>query len=68
MITLRMEGFEKARAHMSGLSKQVAFAASKALNETARVYVNLMSANVRQRLEQLTGQRSVAYAPTRAVA
>lgn len=33
------------------------------LNETARVYVNLMSANVRQRLEQLTGQAPVAYAP-----
>ena len=38
------------------------------LNETARVYVNLMSANVKQRLEALTGIRPVAYAPTRAVA
>ena len=38
------------------------------LNETARVYVNLMSANVKQRLETLTGIRPVAYAPTRAVA
>lgn len=33
------------------------------LNETARVYVNLMSANVRQRLELLTGHAPVAYAP-----
>lgn len=33
------------------------------LNETARVYVNLMSANVRQRLEMLTGVAPVAYAP-----
>lgn len=33
------------------------------LNETARVYVNLMSANVRQRLEALTGQAPIAYAP-----
>lgn len=33
------------------------------LNETARVYVNLMSANVRQRLEALTGIAPVAYAP-----
>ncbi|MFD1610244.1 flagellar protein FlgN [Sphingomonas tabacisoli] len=38
------------------------------LNETARAYVNLMSANVKQRLEALTGIRPVAYAPTRAVA
>lgn len=38
------------------------------LNETARVYVNLMSANVKQRLEALTGIKPVAYAPTRAVA
>lgn len=38
------------------------------LNETARVYVNLMSANVKQRLEALTGTRPVAYAPSRAVA
>src|SRR6476659_1024618 len=38
------------------------------LNETARVYVNLMSANVRERLERLTGHKPVAYAPTRAVA
>ena len=38
------------------------------LNETARVYVNLMSANVKQRLEALTGTRPVAYAPRRAVA
>ena len=41
---------------------------AKALNETARVYVNLMSANVRGRLEQLTGQKPVAYSPVRAVA
>jgi len=38
------------------------------LNETARAYVNLMSANVRPRLEALTGQKPVAYAPARAVA
>jgi hypothetical protein len=41
---------------------------AKQLNETARVYVNLMSANVKQRLEALTGQKPVAYAPVRAVA
>lgn len=38
------------------------------LNETARAYVNLMSANVKQRLEALTGIRPVAYSPVRAVA
>jgi hypothetical protein len=41
---------------------------AKQLNETARVYVNLMAANVKQRLEALTGQKPVAYAPVRAVA
>jgi hypothetical protein len=41
---------------------------AKQLNETARVYVNLMAANVKQRLEALTGQKQVAYAPVRAVA
>jgi hypothetical protein len=38
------------------------------LNETARVFVNLMNANVKQRLEALTGIKPVAYAATRAVA
>lgn len=41
---------------------------AKTLNETARTYVNLMSANVRGRLEQLTGQKAVAYSAVRAVA
>jgi chromosome segregation ATPase len=41
---------------------------AKQLNETARVYVNLMSANVKQRLEMLTGQKPAAYAPLKAVA
>ncbi|MEN2749393.1 flagellar protein FlgN [Sphingomonas sp. T9W2] len=33
------------------------------LNETARIYVNLMSANVRRRIEQLTGGGLPAYRP-----
>ena len=33
------------------------------LNETARVFVNLMSANVRQRLDALTGAAPAAYRP-----
>lgn len=31
------------------------------LNETCRIYVNLMSANVRRRLQQLTGEATGAY-------
>lgn len=33
------------------------------LNETCRIYVNLMSANVRRRLQQLTGSTGNAYRP-----
>lgn len=38
------------------------------LNETARVYVNLMSANVRRRLDGLTGTQAPLYRPQMAVA
>jgi len=31
------------------------------LNETCRIYVNLMSANVRKRLQQLTGDGAAGY-------
>lgn len=31
------------------------------LNETCRIYVNLMSANVRRRLQQLTGDTAGGY-------
>lgn len=31
------------------------------LNETCRIYVNLMSANVRRRLQQLTGDMAGSY-------
>lgn len=33
------------------------------LNETCRIYVNLMSANVRRRLQQLAGDGRAAYRP-----
>jgi hypothetical protein len=33
------------------------------LNETCRIYVNLMSANVRRRLNALTGDQGRAYRP-----
>lgn len=36
---------------------------AQTLNETARIYVNLMSANVRTRLESLTGLTNQVYAP-----
>jgi len=34
------------------------------LNETCRIYVNLMAANVRRRLQVLTGNSAAAYRPT----
>lgn len=33
------------------------------LNETCRIYVNLMAANVRRRLQVLTGNNNAAYRP-----
>jgi hypothetical protein len=33
------------------------------LNETCRIYVNLMAANVRRRLQMLTGEGGNAYRP-----
>lgn len=38
------------------------------LNETSRIYVNLMSANVRRRLDVLTGTQAPLYRPQAAVA
>jgi hypothetical protein len=34
------------------------------LNETCRIYVNLMAANVRRRLQVLTGNGDAAYRPS----
>ena len=33
------------------------------LNETCRIYVNLMTANVRRRLQLLSGQAASSYSP-----
>ena len=33
------------------------------LNETCRIYVNLMAANVRRRLQMLAGDHAAAYRP-----
>ena len=38
------------------------------LNETCRIYVNLMAANVRRRLQNLTGSTGNAYRPSGAMA
>lgn len=38
------------------------------LNETCRIYVNLMAANVRRRLQNLTGNGGNAYAPGQSIA
>ncbi|HEX8300350.1 flagellar protein FlgN [Sphingomonas sp.] len=42
--------------------KQLAAEAHR-LNETCRIYVNLMAANVRRRLQVLSGQAAPAYGP-----
>lgn len=42
--------------------KQLAEEAQR-LNETCRIYVNLMAANVRRRLQLLSGQSAPSYAP-----
>ena len=34
------------------------------LNETCRIYVNLMTANVRRRLQLLSGQAAPSYSPS----
>ena len=34
------------------------------LNETCRIYVNLMAANVRRRLQNLTGAAGTSYRPS----
>ena len=38
------------------------------LNETCRIYVNLMAANVRRRLQTLTGDAGAGYRPTGGIA
>ena len=59
-----------AAASHEDLSPEVRELAEEAnrLNETARIYVNLMAANVRRRLQNLTGSAGSAYGRTGAVA
>ena len=58
---------EATRARLSADVDTLADEANR-LNETARIYVNLMAANVRRRLQNLTGTGGNAYAPGRGVA
>ena len=55
-----------AAASHEELSAEVRELADEAnrLNETARIYVNLMAANVRRRLEILTGDAGHGFRPT----
>ena len=46
----------------SGDVKELAAEAHR-LNETCRIYVNLMAANVRRRLQLLSGQAAPSYNP-----
>jgi hypothetical protein len=46
----------------SGEVKELAAEAHR-LNETCRIYVNLMAANVRRRLQLLSGEPDLAYRP-----
>ena len=46
----------------SGEVKELA-AEAHHLNETCRIYVNLMAANVRRRLQLLSGETAPAYRP-----
>ena len=60
-------GVKKGAGIAAALFRELAEEANR-LNETARIYVNLMAANVRRRLQNLTGTTGNAYAPGRGVA
>ena len=66
-LSVNIQGAEAAKAHLSGLSKQVAFAASKALNATAKAVADAMPAELEQALDKPTpftkrGVRVLRYA------
>ena len=56
-------GSEPITAEVKALAQEAAM-----LNETSRIYVNLMSANIRTRLETLTGMGQPLYTPRSAAA
>ncbi|MEI9927794.1 MAG: flagellar protein FlgN [Sphingomonas sp.] len=62
----KLAGIEAAAAHEgTPASPEIRELAAEAhrLNETCRIYVNLMAANVRRRLQALTGAAGAPYRP-----
>jgi hypothetical protein len=64
---IKLAGLERVAALGTGPAgpelRELADEANR-LNETCRIYVNLMAANVRRRLQVLTGNSAAAYRPT----
>lgn len=64
----KLVAIDAAAAHdgepMTGEIRELAGEAHR-LNETCRIYVNLMAANVRRRLQNLTGAVDTPYTPGR---
>lgn len=67
--TIKLAGIEAIAAAGTGPAgpelRELADEANR-LNETCRIYVNLMAANVRRRLQTLTGEAGAGYRPTMA--
>ena len=66
----KLAGIDAAAAHdHEPASSEIRELAGEAhrLNETCRIYVNLMAANVRRRLQILTGSNGAGYAPGNAL-
>lgn len=67
----KLAGIDAAAAHegepLTGEIRELAGEAHR-LNETCRIYVNLMAANVRRRLQNLTGSGAMPYRPGMAFA
>lgn len=66
-ISVNVQGIEAAKAHLAGLGKQVAYAASKALNSTAQKVADAMPAELERALDRPTqftkrGVRVLRYA------
>ena len=66
-ISVNVQGIEAVKAHMAGMGKQVAFAASKALNATAKAVADAMPEELERALDKPTpftkrGVRVLRYA------
>lgn len=66
-ISVEIKGIEAVKAHLSGMGKQVAFAASKALNATAKKVADAMPNEIEKALDRPTpftkrGVRVLRYA------